>query len=270
MSRKFTIIAHARSGSTLLCRKLAELTEGRVFLEIFHHNLKAVRNHLGEDADTVCTHFLPLQDDALRDHLATHPLKLLDYLASLHPEKDLFFKIFPGHLQPPALNKVLGQSDGVIFLQRNLLHSFISSRIARRIQKWTTVDTSDQRITFEAQDFLQHLRQTTGFYTRAQNIAAKHGTPCVEITYEALARATSGDPELRAVLDTLSIPHGGGDAPSDTKLRRQDSRPLASDKVDNPAEMLHFLEGLGLEQANDGLVSLALGDFTNALNRAAT
>ena len=57
MSRIFTVIAHARSGSTLLCRKLDERAEGRVYLELFHRNLKTIFNHLADSGAAVRDQF---------------------------------------------------------------------------------------------------------------------------------------------------------------------------------------------------------------------
>lgn len=275
MSRTFTIIAHARSGSTLLCRKLALLSDGQVYLEIFHQNIRTIQNHLQDSAAAAFAHFQPLEGAALRDHLASHPIELLAFLSDQTPDTDQFFKLFPGHLKPPALRAVIGHSAGVILLQRNLLHSFISSRIARRIQKWTTVDTSAHKITFDADDFLTHLTQVTGFYTRARAIAARRGVPCADVSYELLADPDTGAAQLRAALGPLDITlrpedrarDRARDQPDERRLRRQDNRPLATDKVDNPDDLRRFLDRLGLAAANDGRAALPVADFRAALER---
>ena len=268
MNRIFPVIAHARSGSTLLCRQLEAVADGRVYMEIFHQNPDVIRNHLHDSADRLFARFAPLEGSALRERLAARPLDMLAALSDLDDGRDLFFKVFPGHLQAPQMREVLEHSAGVIVLHRNLLHSFISSRIARQIRKWTTVDTSGRKITFDPEDFIGHLRQVTGFYARVEADLRKADTPSSNVFYETLADPANGESTLRDALSglpvALRVAATGANRPD---LKRQDSRPRASDKVDNPGELLDFLESLGIAAADDGSIPLQVGVFREALAR---
>lgn len=136
VTKYFVVIAHARSGSTLLCRKLEQFAQAAVYLEIFHPRLEVIKRHLGEHAETICDRTPGTTDVEKRAFLATHPGEFIETLAAESPTPTLVFKIFPGHLKPPHLRQVIMNSAGVIMLHRNLLHSHISNKIAKEKKKW--------------------------------------------------------------------------------------------------------------------------------------
>ncbi|MCB1342350.1 MAG: hypothetical protein KDK24_15040 [Pseudooceanicola sp.] len=264
MSRIFTVIAHARSGSTLLCRKLDERAEGRVYLELFHRNLKTIFNHLADSGAAVRDRFAPLDGAELRDHLAAHPMALLHLLSELNGGRDIYFKVFPGHLARPQLQEVLANSAGAILLHRNLLHSFLSNEIAQARQKWTNDDTSKDTVAFDPKRFAGNVRTVLNFYDEMEELLTETGTPRTDILYETIADPDRADAAVTAALEALGVT-SAKQPPPKGRLNRQDSRRLASDKVSNPDEMLALLDAIGLTRANDGDTPVAKPVFAAAL-----
>lgn len=257
MNRKFVVIAHARSGSTLLCQKLDTLTNARVYLEIFHQNMPVIEHHLGDSKAQVLEHYSPLEGQVLRQKLTAEPLNLLKYLTELNPDKDLFYKIFPDHLKVPELQQVISESSGCISLQRNLLHSHLSNQIAQNTNHWANVDTSQHLVEFNPQDFIRHIRHVSAFYNHAESCAQQEGIPFIELAYEKVADESIVQPSLCQILEefgvlTQDIP------PPEVGLQRQDKRKLATDKVSNPELLLEVLHKLGLDEANNGQTSFTI------------
>ena len=160
------------------------------------------------------------------------------------------------------------QSAGVLILHRNLLHSFLSHEIAMQAQKWVNEDTSDQKVLFEPRRFTGYIRFVTGFYDRIETLLRDRRIPRTDILYEDILKHPEDiENRLSAALSRV-----GAELRSEpgktAKLRRQDRRPMASDKVRNPDEMLSFLRGIGLETANDGTVAVLTSRFGEALRHA--
>lgn len=257
MKRKFIIIAHARSGSTLLCQKLDAVTDARVYLEIFHQNMQVIEHHLGSSKHEVLHRYRPLEGQELRQKLTEEPLSLLDYLAELNPDQDIFCKIFPDHLKVEKLRQVIGESSGIISLQRNLLHSHLSNQIAQATNRWTNVDTSQHLVEFVPKDFIRHINHVAGFYEHAEACARKAGIPFIELAYETVASEGHSQPTLQKVLDKLGISKQYTADP-ESPLKRQDKRKLASDKVSNPEMLLQALQELRLAEINDGQIPFTI------------
>lgn len=264
MSRIFTVIAHARSGSTLLCRKLDERADGRVYLELFHRNLKTIFNHLTDSGAAVRDRFAPLDGPELRDHLASHPMDLLHLLSKLNGGRDIYFKVFPGHLARPQLREVLANSAGVILLHRNLLHSFLSNEIAQARRSWDNGDTSEEVVEFDPKRFAGNVRTVLSFYDEVEDLLAETGTPRTDILYETIADPDRADAAVTKALEAVGVT-SAKQPPPKGKLNRQDTRRLASDKVSNPDEMLAMLDAIGLAEANDGDTPVGKPAFAAAL-----
>lgn len=265
MSRTFIVIAHARTGSTFICQQLGDLADARVYFELFHNDLEQTRRFLGENADPVWDRFQPLAAGNLRDYLADHPLDLLNFLSERTYPDEQIFKLFPNHLNPDNVRAVLEHSSGVLMLHRNLLHSFLSHEIAMQTQKWVNDNTSDHKVAFDTKRFTGYIRFITGFYARVETILNQAGIAHTDILYEDVLT----HPERIETKLALALAGVGAtlrtQRPDTAKLRRQDSRPLASEKVSNPDELLDFLARLGLGSANDGTIGLRTARFGEAL-----
>ena len=265
MAQFYIVLAHARSGSTLLCEKLASLTSEHVYLEIFHHNIDVIKQHLKEDANAVLNRISEDHDQALRDRIAENPLQLLDAVSAVKGDsKSIFFKVFPGHLGPERLAQVLGQCSGTLILFRNLLHSFLSNQIATRNNKWANFDTSESLTRFDPEAFLVHVKSVSAFYKHAEGLVRATALSHAHIHYEELAKPGETDRVLTSALNRINVPVIRNDAAPG--IMRQDKRSLATDKVSNPDELLDYLRSLGLEEANDASTPLRPEQFMATLS----
>jgi LPS sulfotransferase NodH len=261
MNKYYVIIAHARSGSTLLCRKLEQYCQAKVHMEIFHQNLGVIRRYLGDQADAVLGKFPGDTDAEIRDYIATHPMELLDSVSASDEGGTFIIKVFPGHLKPEYLKQVIEGSSGVILLHRNLLHSYISNVIAREKKVWGGKDTSQDFVHFDSEEMLREVKPILNFYRMANTmLEAVPDIPRAEIIYEDLCVPEQIEEKIREVMDICGILTRSG-TEMGKNVSRQDRRTLATDKVDNPEELLAFLEDAGLSHANDGMTAVGKAEF---------
>jgi len=265
--RKFMIAAHPRSGSTLLCRALSDVVAGRVYLELFHFAPEVQARHLEDNLDATIDHFRPLEGEALREHLAEQPNELLDFLSSENQGADILFKLFPGHIGMAALHAMMSNLDGVLMLHRNLLHSFLSNKIARASQAWAGVDTSDQRVSFDETEFVEHVDYVISFYSSIISAAEEAGVPVKHLRYEDIVFSRDRSAQLQDVIKSLGLGQSAEPGHGEVDLLKQDQRQLASDKVTNPDKLLACLAKLGLQDADNGDHAISFNEFQLALKR---
>jgi LPS sulfotransferase NodH len=265
MNRKFIVIAHARSGSTFVCQKIADLAQASVYFELFHNDIEQIRRFVEPDDEAVWAHFQPLSGGDLRGYFTRNPRALLDFLQARRNGRDQFFKLFPGQLKGTALNATFDGAAGVLILHRNLLHSFLSHEIALQTQQWVNADTSDKRIIFDPQKFSGYIRYIFGHYQKAEALLQERGVASADVHYEdLLIDPAAFEHSLASALQKIGA-EPRAETPDTPKLRRQDARPMAADKVRNPDEMLHFLSEIGLENANDGTQRFKISEFSAAV-----
>ena len=263
-NRFFVVVAHARSGSTLVCKTISDQFDGRVFLEIFHQELDVILDHLFELADPAVQHFEHIPRDQLREYLARNPTQLKNFLLEHAEGEDTFCKVFPGHLQLDALSDLLAETSGVVILHRNPLHSFISNQIASGTNKWRTVDTSGEKVSFSPSEFERYIRQMASFYESVGSILERHGTPRVDINYE-LFFSSNRVKQFVEQLAPLKLNSSIGDGSFGEDLVRQDRRISASSKVSNPEELLNWLEEKKLIHVDDGTVPVSFNELVRVL-----
>lgn len=266
MSKNYiVIIAHARSGSTYLCRLMKNISELNVLLEIFHFKLDVIKSYL-KDLYPILSDSLnfPNDEKLIRTHILKHCQKYLSILQEENrdPNKILTFKVFPGHLPYRQLSEVLGESRLILILHRNLLHSYISNTIAVKMQKWDNIDTSQEKVKFSDVNFINHVSQVTKFYDSVKDIVEKSNVKCIELDYETYSNSENPLPllvtKLRGALDIyLQFTN------DNINIVKQDKRRFASDKVLNLSEMLHYLNNYGLEQLNDGQSNISYDEYSN-------
>lgn len=242
---------YARSGSTFLCQLLKNFQEFQVFHEIFHFHLSAITSYLPDIFPDLKIRLGLPEDEALaREALCSDPLRYLDAIQAFYPRNILAFKVFPGHLASGPLLNLADHSRLLILLHRNLVHTYISTKIANAIQQWPQVDTSCQHVAFVPAEFRTFADRTLDVQRYLKHHAEANGLPLVEFTYEAL---TAADDPCALVADALVRDQGLSltrcDKPLD--IARQDKRSLASEKVSNPEEMRAFLRECGLESLDD-------------------
>ncbi len=247
MGKMIFIAAHPRSGSSYFCRLLGDVLGTQVYLEIFHPQHSVIVQHLrGKYPEIAEKLQLPTNELQARHHLTHRNREYLLALQQLNPDKTLAFKVFPGHLGKQALEQVLGRSQEIVILRRNLLHSYLSDVIAGRLQKWANADTSAEKVVFSSQNYAAHVDRTLRYYEDVAAFANSNKISLKLIDYEAIIAA---DNPAGLVARTLDLPSPVKDKKQpDT---RQDKRSIASEKVINAAEMLDFLESQGLALLDD-------------------
>lgn len=130
MKKIVTVVSHPRSGSTFLVAEAGKLSNVRALMEVFHCNESVVVDHLQAFADPIKKQ-LAVTEDGFREKIISDPLQYLQALNNEVPEGILLFKVFPEHLPADKLGHVIHASNLIIFLLRNVLHSFISNEIAK-------------------------------------------------------------------------------------------------------------------------------------------
>lgn len=266
MLRKHIFIgAHARSGSTYLCNTLSLFDNLKVYLELFHYDLRSIESYLGAERKEV---------KALIESLAGHsPLRsdyiawadeYISYLREKHHQFNVAFKVFPGHLPLDQLRILLDKSLVVILLRRNLLHSYISTAIANRLKIYSRFDTSNEFIVFSKNEFIAHVRDIHLYYRYIDNFATNNNIPLVYIDYEDVCM--SADPcdfiknKLQSAIGDLRQ-----STQAVTLIEKQDRRLIASDKVINKDEMISFLRTYELDFLDDGSLNCPYDVFLQLL-----
>ena len=247
MAKTIFIAAHPRSGSTYFCRLLGDVLGTQVYLEIFHQQHSVIVQHLRGRYPAIAEKLqLPSDEVQARHQLIRRNSEYLTALQQFNPNNVLAFKVFPGHLGPQLLEQVLDQSQQIVVLRRNLLHSYISDVIAGHLQKWANTDTTAEKVEFSSPGFLAHVQRTNRYYEDVIAFAKGNSISLKTMNYEEIIAAENPADFLARTLD-LPVPVNSKKQP-DT---RQDKRSIASDKVTNATEMLNFLECQGLALLND-------------------
>jgi len=252
MSNNIFIAAHARSGSTFLCQLMQQISEIKVYYEIFHFHHSEIMQHLHGDYPDIARQLRLSDNEAqARRSLIQQNHEYLAALQKINKNRMLAFKVFPRHLPDESLRQVVSESRLVVILRRNLLQSYISTVIARNIQKWGRIDTSEEKALFSGDDFSNHVQTVTNYYKSVIQTAENQRIKVVYVDYESVA--TAHDP-AKIIISTLSNGlgyqlHYSTDA---VKITKQDKRCSAVDKVLNATEMMKFLDSHKLTVLNDG------------------
>ena len=247
------IVSYPRSGSTLLCSLVEELSPIKVYREIFHDQLHVIRQTLGPDADQVLTDpHLPVAER--HAEILRNPMGHLARIDAANPDTGFFFKVFGHHLSPDALRQVIAGSNGTIFLRRNLVHSFISNQIAFTRMSWGGDITSSDLIHFDIAKFRWETQVILERQHAARQMADAARIPVVDCWYDEIAEPGLGEGKVLQMMDFLGMarkPAPTWIAPHRRRPTRQDGRRRASDKVSNKDELLATLHALGIPDADD-------------------
>lgn len=151
------------------------------------------------------------------------------------------YKIFPSHLKDNELNQVIADSDLVLFLSRNVLHSYISNEMAKKKGTYSGIDTSCDHIEFDSEVFKWWNNFIYAHFNKAKDYAENSNVRTFELHYEDLLANERVEEYLYEVMHKIGISllkpenykHG---------IRRQDIRSRACDKVSNPDTLMDFLK----------------------------
>lgn len=238
------IISHPRSGSTSLMKKL-EVSGVASVLEIFHLNEHVICQHIDEGLGKGSADKLKqlIGRDTIREYALQEPLAYLDKIKVLAQEigkHTVIFKVFPGHLRDvEKLAEVISVSDAMIKLRRNTLQSYISNKKAIKVGTYANVDTSGIDVDFNAEEFQNWRRNIYSFFSKVDEICKSKGIEISDYNYEELY---SDDSLFMSELcDTLKLQFQQLSQVSH-KLKKQDNKSLASEKVSNNNELMYWLE----------------------------
>jgi hypothetical protein len=237
---------------------MQKISELKVYFEVFHFNHSEIVRHLHGDYPQIEQQLqLPADEAQARRTMVQGNHEYLAALQKINEDKILAFKVFPHHLPTEHLRQVLSESRTIVVLRRNLLHSYLSGVIAINIQKWSSVDTSQEKVVFSSDDFCAHVSKILDYYYSVVEYANNKQIRIVYIDYEQLA--TMLDP-LVFLTSLLSDCLGGQvlcSCDGSVSINRQDKRNDAASKVVNADEMLGFLKNYGLPMLNNGFVNCA-------------
>jgi hypothetical protein len=258
-----TVVSHPRSGSSYFVFQARKIREIRGMLEIFHNDEAIIESHLEDLFDPVNKRF-GNYSQSLRQRVEGSPLSYIELIQQQIEQVYLLFKIFPGHLPDDKLKLLVRHSDHVIFFLRNVLHSFISNKISKKLNCYSDVDTSEVKVTFTPREFIwwtcyicRHF-DAAGFSPDEQSSL---------IHYEQLSACESAPAWLARHLQA-QFGHAFTFTDEGHLPLRQDSRADACDKVSNPKEMTAWLEQHDLTYLIDASQSSNYADLLRLVEQA--
>ena len=245
-----TLISHPRSGSSYFIDEVGKLGNIHAMMEIFHPNDAVVQQHLGEFLDVV-RRCLQCPQDGLREAFISDPIRYLSIIQEQLNTESLIFKVFPAHLPREKVEDVIDHSDLVVVLLRNVLHSYISSEVAKVVGRYANVDTSTTKVEFSESAFLWWINFITEHFEHTFSHLSERKRSALVINYEDLQfKASVAQWISREFSKRLKCDFEISEVNS--RLKRQDNRESALDKVSNPDEMMSCLVKYKLSYLIDG------------------
>lgn len=235
---RFIVLAHQRSGSSMVIATLNKHAEIVAFGELF------VKRRIG--------YFVPGfngQSKALRYLRNTDPVRFLEEHAfSSFPDriKAVGFKLFPDHLdnqQAAPLWKWLEKNKGVkiIFLTReNLLDVYCSLIIANKTGNFGYSEESGKhKITINIEHAEKEFEKRISYMQEARAKLNEHQV--LDLSYETLTK------NIPASFERLQSFIGVDQFKLDVPTRKQETRPL-SEIIENYGELCRAWKGTAWEQ----------------------
>ena len=263
IKKLITVVSHPRSGSSYFISQANKIQQIRGMMEIFHQDEAIIENHLQELYKAVNDR-LGNDSRALRE-VATHsPLNYIEAIQQEISQDYLLFKIFPTHLPDDKLKLLINHSDQVIYLLRNVLHSFISSQIAKELNRYGGVNTSEIKVTFTPKAFIWWINFIVNHYKSAGFSPDDQSSL---IHYEQLLSYDSVPAWLAQQLEArfdenFTFTHEG------YLPLKQDVRLWACDKVANPDEMTAWLKHYKMDYLIDSLKPSKYDDLLRLVDQA--
>lgn len=249
--RVVVFLGIGRTGTNQLMTLLYGVSGFRVLTEIFHE--RKIYG-LTPDERAAVTREAGVQeaDDAtLAAWARSNPGRLVDLLQDMAgPRTHLLFKVFPRQLDVDAVDRAILSRPDVcpVFVRRRVIDSFISSRKALALGRFSRVDTTELKPRLTVGAFRRYWATNSRWYADLADRAAQRGLswgrldyetdiePGPDVTYAAVARE----------LARFGIAFTAPDEPP-VSLPRQDRNRTPRDKVRNWTRFrLHCaLAGLG-------------------------
>ena len=255
MTKTICFVAAPRTGTNHFCNILKNYTEINSHFEIFH-KLGA----MGLSDDDVASvskdfqkNFAGREDPALVASIKLQPGRFVESLQRRTQDLNksvLSFKVFPGQLPDELfLNEILLREDVVpIFILRRLIDSYISTEKAKKLKSWHTTDTTDQKISLRADEFLAWRREVCEWYQGVEGVLRRE-----EKLYSSIIYENDINNVLHNTLEAFRIslkPLGMDLTPVKEVeldgLQKQDNELIFQNKVANWEEFSADLKALGV------------------------
>ena len=189
--KNLVFLSFARTGSNFLLSVLANNNKNCIkpIFEPFHPkgclNLTDYEsNKIGKVFDLEIN---SCQNDDLVKAINNRPTRFLSKTHELliKEENYLMFKIFPGHLEIPKLERIIEKLDSsVVILKRRPIDMFISLCKAQKIKEFTTKDTTNVDIELDADRYISYHKNLKKWHDEYKRISLKYINKVISIDYE--------------------------------------------------------------------------------------
>uniref|UniRef100_A0A6C0I038 Sulfotransferase domain-containing protein n=1 Tax=viral metagenome TaxID=1070528 RepID=A0A6C0I038_9ZZZZ len=174
-----TVLTIARSGSNYFCDFIEKIFENiNVNYELFNKNNcyanKKIKNKLIEI----------YENEKLNEEIINDPFKLLTHISDICEENNILFKLFLDHLNEIETENILSKSSFVIILKRNYLDSFISNEKALKLNNFSLISTTYEKILFNFKIYEKQKKYFEKLYEKYENFIKENKIPYVIINYE--------------------------------------------------------------------------------------
>lgn len=157
------------------------------------------------------------------------------------------FKIMSFHFHPEVLEDLIKEfQPKVLFLRRNHLDRFISTKKAQTTGKWHGYNTDDDVIEIDEKSLAQSIGNSIDFYNSVRQYCRSSKVNWLDFDYSEIFSQS----KLREILDFAGVQISQSDLTSLITTKRQDSKHLSRE---------NFLQN---SHSQDGNKSLADYDFT--------
>mgnify|MGYP001169141677 CR=1 FL=1 len=247
-------ISHPRSGSTSLLKTIEAVTKSSSVLEIFHTSEDVIKQHVDEGLGAGSAESILKKSNynSLSEFSKQDPLKYLNDLKEFalnNGSESLIFKIFPGHIKTDEnLNLVLDECEHIFFLRRNTLHSYISNQKAISVGTYANVDTSGISIEFNAEQYNEWKKNIYRFFSTVKSLLEARNKDFSILDYEKVYQNKKDS--LGKIINQVNL-LPTSELEISSKLNKQDSKELATDKVANANQLQEYLKVNDVEFINN-------------------
>ena len=258
-----SILSIPRTGTNYLCGLIGLFKEIDSLFEIYHNRAVYMGNSrlLNRIIDYLnCNYRLEIKnnyDTAFVNFVRQHPQEMLDIIRLQSDKKYISFKIFPNHLSQQNLNDVIIQNERVkkILIKRNLLDVYFSLRFAEMIKSWSDRDTSNLKLDFKIDDFIDWYEYYQQYYNFLESKFKNSGGTIAVLEYEKIHSYRTNWEKFTFIFNFLNsiglqLEENNLFIPENrfNNLRvKQDKRVNILDKVNNPQQTIENLKKLQLE-----------------------